>query len=393
MDRLHIEKKASTTLSNGKLMKMKCRWIHSRRNHKSIQFIMPPKKQQKVQHPLNSALPRGDGLTEVLAEDDEEYNFEDPADETPGDQLDAQISSSRSSKEIREVPFSTMLNKAQEKVNDKVPGGVTLAARRAAERVYLEFPHRITDIVTGPGDMLDLMIDDLAAVMLLYHEDRGKIADRKPLAELDAVIPTRRPTSVDQMVTRERELIKRQAIDEAEEVIAKQDNGLAIYASCVRGAESTYVQYGLPGESDTVHGTRKFFMLLVTDLARLMVEVASGKEIGDLSPSEEVMNLHVADPGGRIPIVPQAELTGLLAFAGRKKSTAPTSSTPSTPRGKTSGSSMPASSPMGKSGSAQVKTRNCIIRKFFRDRARQCQDQHTRDGSKSVELRNLPMDD
>ena len=365
MDPPHIEKKVSTTLFNGKMMKMKCRWIHNSRNHTSIHFIMAPKKQQKLQHPQNSALPRGDGLTEVPAEDDEEYDFEDPGDETEEKRLDPGTSASSSSKEIREVPFSTMLNKAQEKANEKVRGGIALAARRAAERIYLEFPHRITDIVTGPADLLDLMIDDLSAVMLLYHEDRGKVVERKPLAELDALIPGRRPTSVEQMLTKEWEQIKTQAIEEAEQVIAKQDNGLAIYASCVRAAESTYVQYGVPGESDTVHGTRKFFMLLVTDLARLMIEVANGKRIGDLSPSEEVMNLHVADPGGVIPILPEAELTGLLAFAGRRKSTAPTSSGPSTPRGKTSGSSTPAHSPMGKSGSAQVKTRNCIIRKFF----------------------------
>ena len=339
---------------------------------------MPAHKKQKtsIQPSVDSAPPRSDGLTELPAEDDDDdYNFEDPLDETKQEeQLDQETSatsSSSSSKEIREIEFCTMVDAAQAKVNGKISGGISLPARRAAERVYLDFPNRITDIVKGPSDLLELMIDDLSAVMVLYYEDRGKIAERKPLAELDTLIPPRPSTVGEVIFTKEWEDIKRQAIEEAQEMIKSQGKALAIYASCVRGAESTYVQYGMPGESDTVRGTSTFFVLLVTDLARLMLEVADGKRIGDLLPSEEVINLHVSDPSGVVPILPEAERTGLLAFGRRTKpnasasSIASPSSGPSTPRGKTSGSSTPANSPMGKSGSGNVKTRNCIVRKFF----------------------------
>ena len=336
---------------------------------------MPAHKKQKtsIQPSLDSAPPRSDGLTEVPAEDDDDdYTFEDPLDETKQDeQLDQETTASSSSKEIREIEFCTMVDAAQAKVNGKIRGGISLPARRAAERVYLDFPNRITDIVKGPSDLLELMIDDLSAVMLLYHEDRGKIAERKPLAELNTLIPPRPSTVGEVIFTKEWEDIKRQAIEEAQEMIKTQGKALAIYASCVRGAESTYVQYGMPGESDTVQGTSTFFVLLVTDLARLMLEVADGKRIGDLLPSEEVMNLHVSDPGGVVPFLPEAERTGLLAFGRRTKPNASASSIASaslgssTTRGNTSGSSTPANSPMGKSGSAHVKTRNCIVRKFF----------------------------
>ena len=169
------------------------------------------------------------------------------------------------------------------------------------------------------------------------------------------------------MLTKEWKDIKAEAIVQAEEQIGKQDLGLLLYASAVRGAESAYAQYGMPGESDTVQGTSTFFVLLVSDLARLMIEGADGKRAGDLSPSVDVMNLYVSDPGGVIPLIPQPERTGLLAFARRTKSTGSTSSAPSTPRGKPigSGSSTPTSSPMGKgTTTTKVQTRNCVIRKF-----------------------------
>ena len=115
---------------------------------------MPATKKQKTQPSLDSAPPRGDGLTEVPAEDDGDDIVDDPLDETKEDeQLDQETSSSSSSssnKEIREIEFSTMVDTAQAKVNGKVHGGISLPARRAAERVYLDFPNRVTDIVKGP---------------------------------------------------------------------------------------------------------------------------------------------------------------------------------------------------------------------------------------------------
>ena len=150
---------------------------------------MAPKK-QKTQHLPNSSLPPGDGFTEVAVEEEEEYNVDDPMNEDGKEEpLIKESSSSKSSEEIQEMEYCNMVNLAREKVDSQIPGGISLPAQRAAERVYLEFPDRITDVVQGPANLLKLMIDDLSAIMLEYHVNRAarKIASHWPILRFSSL--------------------------------------------------------------------------------------------------------------------------------------------------------------------------------------------------------------